>query len=449
MDVASALFRELASLPLLGDDLPAGVLNLAHLRRAVSHEGGLNRLRCFAAKLRAGNNVSIAVLGGSVSAGSSSRVRPDQSGLYHRKLQRWLQSRFPGHVGHINAAMPAVPPGYMEQCLSLHVPPTVDLVLLEASANMCGRARREGASSGQPDPCELGRESVERMLRQVLGFPSAPAVVFVHAFPFWTMETPKSWYARWPNEGQRGRTVPAAPLAHASDLAFSYHKQWGHTANEDSLEMLARYYDLPSISLRNVIWHAMKANRTFGGLRLHELYYDRIHPSNYGHAILAHGLVHLLKTALLMLELTGAPMHAAHDEPVVPTPTSSPSMSPSALIALAHDDAVRFAAGRSVKPLNAKLGDANSTDALATCARPGGIRTLPPQPMLPNVAGAEARRLECHDADSLHALVEREGCIGWAYAVERSPSGVPKPGWLSAVVGAQVHVAAMSGSDEP
>jgi hypothetical protein len=55
MDVASALFRELASLPLLGDDLPAGVLNLAHLRRAVSHEGGLNRLRCFAAKLRAGN----------------------------------------------------------------------------------------------------------------------------------------------------------------------------------------------------------------------------------------------------------------------------------------------------------------------------------------------------------------------------------------------------------
>ena len=148
-----ALFRDLATLPLLGDDLPAGGLGLAHLRRAVSHEGGLNRLRCFAATLRAGNNVSIAVLGGSVSAGSSSRVRPDQSGLYHRKLQRWLQSRFPGHVGHINAAMPAVPPGYMEQCLSLHVPPTVDLVLLEASANMCGRARREGATSGQPDPC--------------------------------------------------------------------------------------------------------------------------------------------------------------------------------------------------------------------------------------------------------------------------------------------------------
>ena len=57
-------------------------------------------------------------------------------------------SQYDGHVGHINAAMPAVPPGYMEQCLSLHVPPTVDLVLLEASANMCGRARREGAMSG-------------------------------------------------------------------------------------------------------------------------------------------------------------------------------------------------------------------------------------------------------------------------------------------------------------
>ena len=38
--------------------------------------------------------------------------------------------------------------------------------------------------------------------------------------------------------------------------------QWGHTANEDLLEALGRYYDLPSVSLRNVIWHAMKANAT-------------------------------------------------------------------------------------------------------------------------------------------------------------------------------------------
>ena len=43
-----------------------------------------------------------------------------------------------------------------------------------------------------------------------------------------------------------------------------------HTANEDLLEALGRYYDLPSISLRNVIWHAVKENVTFHGLRLHQ-----------------------------------------------------------------------------------------------------------------------------------------------------------------------------------
>ena len=53
-----------------------------------------------------------------------------------------------------------------------------------------------------------------------------------------------------------------------------------------------------------------------------------------------------------------------------------------------------------------------------------------PRPMLPNVAGAAKRRLECHDAESLRALAEPAAC-NWAYTVERSPSGVAKPGWIA------------------
>jgi hypothetical protein len=66
--------------------------------------------------------------------------------------------------------------------------------------------------------------------------------------------------------------------------------------------------------------------------------------------------------------------------------------------------------------------------------------------MLPNVAGAARRRLQCHDAESLRALAETGGesgegagsggCRGWAYTVERSPSGVPKPGWIASSPGA-------------
>ena len=219
----SSLAQELAVLPQLPDALPRGALSLEHLQRSVSHEGGLGRIRCFLAKLRAGENVTVAVLGGSVSAGSSSRVRPDQSGLFHRKLQRWIATRFPGsHVSHVNAAMPAVPPGYMEQCLALHIPSTVDLVLLEAAANMCGRVKPGEASdataSATIDPCELGRQSVERMLRQVMRYPTNPAVIMVHAYPFWTMETPKSWWQQYGTNARGGRkrgkrVVAADPLS--------------------------------------------------------------------------------------------------------------------------------------------------------------------------------------------------------------------------------------------
>jgi len=49
-------------------------------------------------------------------------VRSDQGGLFHKKMQGWLQQRFPrSHVTHFNAAMPAVPPSYMQHCLRLPV----------------------------------------------------------------------------------------------------------------------------------------------------------------------------------------------------------------------------------------------------------------------------------------------------------------------------------------
>lgn len=236
-----ALVQELTSSPIIDDQVP---LTTTHLQQAVSYEGGLGRLRSFLAKLRAGENFSVAVLGGSVSAGSSSRVRPDQSGLFHRKLQRFLLRRFSqSTIGYVNAAMPAVPPGYMEQCLSLHVPPSVDLVLLEGSANMCGRSPGPSVQVGDPDtdPCEVGRQSVERMLRQILRFPTAPAVVFVHAFPYWTMKTPKSWYQKYqkatrggPRRHSGSRTTAHAPLSQQEQSTANNSKHVGRTESRQN-----------------------------------------------------------------------------------------------------------------------------------------------------------------------------------------------------------------------
>ena len=170
------------------DNLPEHLTN-SELQRSISHLGDLERLHCFLEKIRAGRNVSVGVVGGSVSAGSSSMVRTDQGGLFHKKMQGWLQQRFPGaRVTHFNAAMPAVPPDYMQHCVRLHVPQDADLIFLEAAANMCGPTDKHGV-----DQCQEGRASVERILRQLLRFPNAPAVVLVHAYPYWTMRTPKGW----------------------------------------------------------------------------------------------------------------------------------------------------------------------------------------------------------------------------------------------------------------
>ena len=212
------------------DNLPEHLTN-SELQRSISHLGDLERLHCFLEKVRAGRNVSVGVVGGSVSAGSSSMVRTDQGGLFHKKMQGWLQQRFPrSHVTHFNAAMPAVPPDYMQHCVRLHVPQDADLIFLEAAANMCGPTDKHGV-----DQCAEGRASVERILRQLLRFPNAPAVVVVHAYPYWTMRTPKGWSQKAFRRKSLGKAgaPPKIPWLVPKDFDFEFHQQWGHGPHQE------------------------------------------------------------------------------------------------------------------------------------------------------------------------------------------------------------------------
>lgn len=159
----------------------------------------------------------------------------------------------------------------------------------------------------------------------------------------------------------------------------------------------------------------MKENSTFRGLRLPELYYDRIHPSDAGHTILAHGLVHLLKRANLMLELEALESAEA---------TTSETRGTSG--ATAADAVSADARGAGMQ-----APSAGRLEHVAAC-----VAQPLPRPMLPNVAGTASRRLQCHDAESLKALVDPGGCVGWAHAIEFSPSGAPKPGWVATAPGA-------------
>jgi len=127
-------------------------LSLSQLQRAISHEGGLERLRCFLRKLRSGKErLKVAAVGGSITAMSSSVVSPSLAATYHAKVHRWLErnggrsSR--ANLSHSTTAIPSIGHrDYLQHCMPLHVPRNVDLVLFDAAANLCGFESDRGTS---------------------------------------------------------------------------------------------------------------------------------------------------------------------------------------------------------------------------------------------------------------------------------------------------------------
>ena len=126
-------------------DAPPQPLSVSQLQQTLSHEGNLERLRCFMQKLRDGQNVTLAAVGGSITAGSSTTVSKVLSGTFHMKVHHWLQRRYPqAHIRHATAAIPSVfHEGYMEHCLTGHVAQSADLVLLDTPANLCSKCKNE------------------------------------------------------------------------------------------------------------------------------------------------------------------------------------------------------------------------------------------------------------------------------------------------------------------
>ena len=125
-------------------------------------------------RLQTGQHVSIAALGGSVSAGRTYEVVRGSmaSRLYHslvatvlRRSAARLLLQAKG-VSHHNGALPATGPTFFQHCLDGAVPRSAHLVLLEFALNTAGDLR-----------------AFEQMLLQLLTRPKlAVIVVNVHAW---------------------------------------------------------------------------------------------------------------------------------------------------------------------------------------------------------------------------------------------------------------------------
>lgn len=129
-----------AALPPLGIPEADAAFSRGQYEAAVAHAGNLRRVRRVIARAAEGEPVTISVLGGSISAGSTLGVHNRRGNwLWHGRLFSWFNSTWPAAAGathtRFNGAVPASTPAYVDGCLAFHLPATADLIFIEYTLN--------------------------------------------------------------------------------------------------------------------------------------------------------------------------------------------------------------------------------------------------------------------------------------------------------------------------
>jgi hypothetical protein len=279
---------------------------------AVAHAGTPERLRAVLRRLEAGRPVTLAVLGGSISAGSTLGVHHRNGAwLWHGRLFQWINRTWP-HAGHrwFNGAVPASTPAYIDGCLDFHLPRSADLVLIEYTLNT------------------LDWREYERLLRRALAYPRRPAILLISTFKQWSfphrlgeppMDDRTAAAAEIRRAGGKARTLPNEPRSSSRQRiggADGDPTSGGTFSSfdfepEGAVLLLAQYYGVAALSMRNALfkevmagahledashaWHATRRQDAAGrplpnGSQLVDFMLDRIHLSGKGHGLVA-GLI--------------------------------------------------------------------------------------------------------------------------------------------------------------
>lgn len=173
------------------------------------HEGSGYRVQEVLKKAARGEQITIALLGGSVSTGHGAipGVGPHQYGAiafdnqWHQFVMRYLRSTYQ-NVIFKNGARPAVDSSYFAWCYTTYIDTDADLVMIEMAVN--------------DENTETSAVASEELLRSILQLPNSPAVIYVDSFALRT-------------KSGRG----------------------GMTNGADAHDFLSNFYDVPQISIRN------------------------------------------------------------------------------------------------------------------------------------------------------------------------------------------------------
>ncbi|PSC68097.1 CRT (chloroquine-resistance transporter)-like transporter [Micractinium conductrix] len=271
--------RKGGAVPLHALPLPwQRLLSPAQLRRGLSFYGSGRRIERVAARLLAGKPIKAITLGGSVTSGAGASNISVTS--FPALFFTYLNATFP-HSDHefTNKAIGGTTSGIFAACAKQMVPPGTDLAIVEFSFN---------EFDGDFDTAQ--RRGFERLLRTLARLPRAPAVIVLHHYAWWFAD----------GHGQSGGVFYAAA--------------------EAPLSTMAQYYDMPSPSLRNAIYHDLRADVAPFRISATHIpsttrqnvptpvadpqqqqdffYLDGIHPADTGHQALAELLVGVVQTAV-------------------------------------------------------------------------------------------------------------------------------------------------------
>lgn len=193
--------------------------------RAILNEGNLSRLAAAMKKAQNGEKVTVGVIGGSITQGSSAT---NQNNCYASRFNQWWTNKFPeAEIGFVNAGIGGTN-SYLgvhrvDEQLLAHNP---DVVIVEFSVNDTDKT--------------MNKYSYDSLVRKILSHETNPAVMLL----FTTQENGAS----------------------LQDV----HKEIGAA------------YDLPMISYREVVYPEVAA----GTLDWKLISPDNIHPNDAGHDII-------------------------------------------------------------------------------------------------------------------------------------------------------------------
>lgn len=202
--------------------------------RSLVSAGNVARLQHVLAKARRGEPVTVAVIGGSISAGAKAS-KPELR--YADQLAAWWRRAFPRTpITLVNAGIGATGSNFGALRASRDLlSGRPDFVVVEYAVN-------DGNT-------QQAAETYEGLLRQILAQPQAPAVV----------------------------------------LLFMMHRGGGNA--QEWLSKVGRHYDLPMLSFRDATWPAMQAKQ----LAWEDVIADEVHPNDRGHALAAQLVTHFLE----------------------------------------------------------------------------------------------------------------------------------------------------------